>query len=147
MENFLVKDWMITDVITASPRMPMLKAHRTMREKGIRRMPVCNKKGKLVGIITRNDVRQAEPSEATTLNVWEINYLLARLKVKDIMSKKVFTIKADDTIKTAAEFMHDNQIGALPVVGDDGKLVGIITESDIFRILISWFNEEMGEEG
>jgi acetoin utilization protein AcuB len=144
MKNYRVRDWMITDVITADLHTPMLEAHSIMREKGIRRMPVV-RKGKVVGIVTRSDVRQAEPSDATTLNVWEINYLLARLQIRDIMTKEVFTVKPEDTIKKAASLMHDHQIGALPVVDDDGKLVGILTESDIFRILISWFNEEMGE--
>ena len=145
MKNYLVKDWMVTDVLTADPHTPMLEAHNIMREKGIRRMPVVKKK-KVVGIVTRSDVRQAEPSDATTLNVWEINYLLARLQVRDIMSKKVFTVMPEDTIKTAAALMHDNQIGALPVVNKNGELQGILTESDVFRILISWFNEEMGED-
>lgn len=142
MKHLLVKDWMNTVVISVTPKSPMLQAHRTMRENRIRRMPVV-KKGKVVGIITRSDVRQAEPSDATSLNVWEVNYLLARLKVKDIMTKNVLTIGPEESIKTAASLMHDKQIGALPVVNKDGTLVGILTESDIFRILISWFNEEM----
>lgn len=144
MKNYRVKDWMVTNVHTADPHMPMLEAHSIMREKRIRRMPVV-KKGKVVGIVTRSDVRQAEPSDATTLNVWEINYLLARLQVRDIMTKDVLTVSPEDTIKTAAALMHDNQIGALPVVDGENKLLGILTESDIFRILISWFNEEVGE--
>lgn len=108
-------------------------------------MPVV-KKGKVVGIMTRSDVRSAQPSSATTLNVWEMNYLLAKLKVKDVMTTDPFTIGPDDTIKRAAELMHQHRIGALPVVEKDGLLVGIITESDIFRILINWFNEEMAAE-
>jgi acetoin utilization protein AcuB len=79
------------------------------------------------------------------LNVWEINYLLAKLEVRDIMSKDVKTLHPGDTIKAAAELMYDNRIGALPVVDGEDKLVGIITESDIFRIMIAWFNEEVGE--
>lgn len=144
MKNYLVRDWMITDVVTAKPRTPMLDAHNLMREKGIRRLPVVSK-GKVAGIITRSDVREAQPSDATTLNVWEINYLLARLQVRDIMTREVYTVKPDDTIKTAAALMHKHQIGALPVVNDANELVGILTESDVFRILIDWFNEEMGE--
>jgi len=141
MRHFLVKDWMIKDVITVAPKSPMLEAHKLMREKRIRRMPVV-KKGKVVGIITRSDVRQAEPSDATSLNVWEINYLLSRLRVSDIMTKDVLTIGPEDSIKMAASMLHDNQIGALPVVDHDGKLVGILTESDIFKILINWLSEE-----
>lgn len=146
MKHFLVKDWMKSEVFTASPGTSMIEAHQLMREKGIRRMPVVKEKGKLVGIITRSDVRQAEPSGATTLNVWEINYLLSRLKVKDIMTKEVLTVLPEDTIKHAAMLMHDNQIGALPVVDEKKLLVGILTESDIFRVLISWFNDEHGED-
>lgn len=147
MKHFLVKDWMKSEVFTARPSTPMIEAHQLMREKGIRRMPVVKEKGnKLVGIITRSDIRQAEPSGATTLNVWEVNYLLSRLKVKEIMTKEVLTVRAEDTIKKAAIMMHDNQIGALPVVNSNEELVGILTESDIFRVLISWFNDEHGEE-
>lgn len=142
MKRLLVKDWMTANVISTTPDTPMLKAHKLMREKKIRRMPVV-KNGKVVGIVTRSDVRQAEPSDATSLNVWEINYLLAELRLEDIMTTEVKNIHADDTIKTAATLMHDNQIGALPVVDDAGKLIGIITESDIFSILIAWFNEEI----
>ena len=103
------------------------------------------KKGKVVGIMTRSDVRSAEPSMATTLNVWEMNYLLAQLRVRDVMTKKPITIHPEDTIKKAAELMHEHRIGALPVVDLQGQLVGIITESDVFRILINWFNEDMAE--
>ena len=143
MKHLLVKDWMTKVVVTASPDTRMLDAHKLMRENKIRRMPVC-KKDKVIGIVTKSDVRQAEPSDATTLNVWEINYLLAKLEVKDIMTHDVTTIKEDDTIKDAATMMYQLRIGALPVLGEDGKLAGIITESDIFRVLIAWFNEEVG---
>ncbi len=143
MKHLLVKDWMTKVVVTASPDTRMLDAHKLMRENKIRRMPVC-KNDKVIGIVTKSDVRQAQPSEATTLNVWEINYLLAKLEVKDIMTRDVTTIKDDATIKDAATLMYQKRIGALPVVDADDKLVGIITESDIFRILIAWFNEEVG---
>ena len=144
MKRYLIRDWMTRDVVTAELKTPMLEAHKLMRERNIRRMPVL-KRGKLVGIMTRSDVRSAEPSAATTLNVWEINYLLAQLKVKDVMSKNPITVRPEESIKRAAELMHEHRIGALPVIGERGQLVGIITESDIFRILISWFNEEHPE--
>jgi acetoin utilization protein AcuB len=146
MKSLQVKDWMASDVITAHPNMGMLKAHKMMREKGIRRLPVVDRWGKLVGLVTRSDVREAQPSDATTLNVWEINYLLSELQLKDIMTTDVVTIHADDTIKTAASLMNDRKIGALPVVDGHNKVVGIITESDVFRILIAWFNEEIGTD-
>ena len=144
MKHYLVSDWMTKDVVTAEPDTFMLDAHRRMREHKIRRLPVV-KRGRLVGIMTRSDVRSAEPSAATTLNVWEMNYLLAQLQVKNVMTSNPITIRPDDTIKRAAELMHDNRIGALPVVKNGNQLVGILTESDVFRILISWFNEEHSE--
>lgn len=143
MKNLLVKDWMATDVVTVEPKTRMLDAHQLMRNNKIRRVPVVHR-GKVVGIITRSDVREAEPSDASSLNVWEINYLLNKLTVKDIMTKDVQTIRPGDTVKTAATLMHKLKIGALPVVDEKGKLVGILTESDIFRVLIAWFNEEVG---
>ncbi len=144
MKNLLVRDWMIKDVITVEPKTPMLEAHQIMRARNIRRVPVV-KRGKVVGIVTRGDVREASPSDATTLNVWEMNYLLAKLKVKEIMTKDVITIHPEETLKAAAEKMYEKKIGALPVVDDKNNLVGILTESDIFRILIAWFNEETGQ--
>ncbi len=144
MKNLLVRDWMIKDVITVEPKTPMLEAHQIMRARNIRRVPVV-KRGKVVGIVTRSDVREASPSDATTLNVWEMNYLLAKLKVKEIMTKDVITIHPEETLKAAAEKMYEKKIGALPVVDDKNNLVGILTESDIFRILIAWFNEETGQ--
>ncbi len=144
MKNLQVKDWMQTEVISAEKTMTMMKAHKLMRSHGIRRLPVVNKRGKLVGIVTRSDIRHAEASDATTLNVWELNYLLASIKIGDIMSKNPITVQSDDTVKTAAIRLHNNKIGALPVVDEANRLVGILTESDIFRLLISWFNEEQG---
>lgn len=146
MKHYLVKDWMQSNVITAEPTMGMLDAHKLMRRNKIRRLPITKSNKELVGIVTRSDVRQAEPSEATTLNVWEMNYLLAKLQLRDIMTKNPLKVRPDDTIKVAAELMHNNKIGALPVVDASNIVQGIITESDIFRVLIEWFNEEMGIE-
>lgn len=145
MRDFLVKDWMVQDVVTAEPNLGMLKAHKLMRDHKIRRLPVVDKKGRLVGIVTRSDIRKAEPSEASTLNVWEMNYLLAQLTLKEIMTRKVITCQADESIKTVAIKLDQNKIGALPVVDGRGKVVGIITESDIFRILIQWMTEMESE--
>ena len=144
MKHYLVKDWMQKKVITAGPNMGMLEAHRLMSRNRIRRLPVVGRHGKLLGIVTRSDVRQAEPSEATTLNVWEMNYLLAKLKLGDIMTKDPLHVRPEDTIKIAANLMHQNKIGALPVVDENDCVVGILTESDIFRVLIEWFDEDMG---
>jgi len=144
MKHYLVKDWMQSKVITAGPNMGMLEAHRLMNRNKIRRLPIVARNEKLVGIVTRSDVRQAEPSEATTLNVWEMNYLLAKLQLSDIMTADPLSIQPGDSIKTAAIIMHNNKIGALPVVDEEKRIVGILTESDVFRVLIEWFNEDMG---
>lgn len=146
MKNTLVKDWMVTNVITAGPHTGMLDAHKLMRDHNIRRLPVVKKNNQLVGIVTRSDIRKAEPSEATTLNVWEMNYLLSKLQLKDIMTKDVITAHVNDTLKSVAVKMQENKIGALPVVDNHNKVVGIITESDIFRALIAWLNEEEAAE-
>lgn len=146
MKNTLVKDWMVTNVITAGPHTGMLDAHKLMRDHNIRRLPVVKKNNQLVGIVTRSDIRKAEPSEATTLNVWEMNYLLSKLQLKDIMTKDVITAHVNDTLKSVAVKMQENKIGALPVVDNHNKVVGIITESDIFRALIAWLNEEEDAE-
>ena len=145
MKNLLVRDWMQKDVITGDQRMGVLDAHKLMRDHNIRRLPVVKGKDQLLGIVTRSDIRKAEPSDATTLNVWEMNYLLAKLQLREIMTKDVITCLPNDTIKLVATKMQENKIGALPVIGDKNHVIGIITESDIFRVLIAWFNEETGE--
>lgn len=134
-ENILVKDWMTTNVLTTQPHTPISDAHQMMKVNTVRRLPVVNN-GKLVGIITIGDVREASPSDATTLSIWELNYLWAQLTVDKVMSRNVLTVQADTSILDAAEMMLEHKISGLPVVGKDGKLVGIITESDIFRLLV-----------
>jgi CBS domain-containing protein len=106
-----------------------------MTEKQIRRLPVM-KKNLLVGIITRGDVREAEPSDVTSLNIWEMNYLLSKLKIKRVMTPNPITISGKVTIGEAAQVMLEHKVSGLPVIDHNGNLVGIITESDIFRIVI-----------
>jgi CBS domain-containing protein len=106
-----------------------------MQEYGIRRLPVLEK-GKLVGIVTKGDVREARASAANTLSIWELNYLIARLKVEQIMSANVYTINPDADIADAAELMMSRKVSGLPVVNQNGEVVGVITESDIFRMLV-----------
>ncbi len=142
MKNFLVSDWMSKKVITVGPHTSVPEAGHLMRLNSIRRLPVVDKKGKVVGIITQSDVREASPSDATTLSVWELNYLLAKLQVEDVMTKNPITIHPDDTLMTTARLLYENKIGALPVVDEKGIIQGIITESDIFRVLICWMREE-----
>lgn len=129
-----VKDFMSTEVITISPEDSLASAFALMKENRIRRLPVVDQ-GKLVGIVAYSDLLKASPSEATALSIWEINYVLSKLKIKDIMKKNVITVSPADTIEKAALLMRKNAIGALPVVEGD-SLVGIITESDIFDAFI-----------
>lgn len=135
MKKDLVKDWMTRDVITITPNTLLPEAHRLMTEKGIRRLPVVEH-GRLVGIVTRGDIRGAEPSGATSLSIWEVNYLLAKLQIGEIMKRNPITIPQEATIGEAARLMLENKISGLPVVDWDGRVVGIITESDIFRLVV-----------
>lgn len=148
MKQELIRDWMTSDPITISPDTTLPKAHRLMMQNGIRRLPVVKNKH-VVGIVTLGDVRGAEPSGATSLSIWEINYLVSRLKVEEIMTPRPITISVNATVAEAAECMLENKVSGLPVVAGDGKLVGIITESDIFRMVVSeWRSqtESMVEE-
>jgi acetoin utilization protein AcuB len=140
VKQHLVKDWMTKDVITVRPDTTLPEAHRLMTEMKIRRLPVV-KKGRLVGIITRGDVRGAEASEATSLSIWELNYLLSRLKIEKLMTRNPVTVSPGDTIGHAAELMLAHKISGLPVLDEAGQIVGIITESDIFRLIVSDWRE------
>lgn len=132
-----VRMWMSEDVVTVPPDMPIMEARDVMKQHMVRRLPVV-KKGKLVGIITEGDVQEAGPSGATSLSIWEVNYLLARITVGEVMTgaEELITVSPEDTIEQAAMLMRNHRVGGLPVVGEDNKLVGIITESDIFAILV-----------
>jgi CBS domain-containing protein len=141
-----VKDWMTRKVITVDPRTALPDAHKLMRTNSIRRLPVVER-GKLVGIVTRSDIREASPSEATTLSVWEMHYQLSKLTIGSIMTTDPYTVSPDTTIKDAAKLMYAHKIGGLPVLNEAGELQGIITESDIFRILIAWFDEQEAQGG
>ena len=132
-----VKDRMTTNVKTVDYEASITTAFSLMKENSIRRLPVMDK-GKIVNIITLSDLNQVTPSLATTLSVYELNYLLAKTKIKDVLPKrrKLLTIGPEDYIETAARIMRQNTVSGLPVVDDFGNLVGIITETDIFDALI-----------
>lgn len=140
MEKRLVQDWMTPNPITVNSRTPLPDAHQLMMTHRIRRLPVVDD-GVLVGIVTRGDIRGAQPSEATSLSIYEIHYLLSRLTVGQIMSRPVITVTPDMTVQTAAALMLKHKIAGLPVV-EDGRVVGIITESDIFRMVAQAWVEE-----
>jgi acetoin utilization protein AcuB len=113
-------------------------ALRIMRENKVRRLPILDKIGKLVGIVSEKDLLYASPSPATSLSVWEIHGLLSRIRVKELMTKNVITVCEDCPIEEAARMMVDNKIGGLPVVRGS-TLVGIITETDLFKAFLELF--------
>lgn len=131
----LVKGWMSGDIISVEEETSMMKASVLMKEHNIRRLPVV-RKGKLVGLVTDTDLKEASPSKAASLDIYEISYLLSEMKVKELMSKDVIYVKPDETIEFAAVLMLENKISGLPVINDQQKLIGIITETDIFKALI-----------
>jgi len=129
-----VKNKMTGNPFTISPDQTIPEAQEIMMQNGVKRLPVL-KNGKLVGIVSKEDIERYSPSKATTLSMGEITYLLTKTKIKQIMSKNLVTISPNALLEEAATLMRDNKVGFLPVV-DDGKLVGIITESDIFDSFI-----------
>ncbi|OEU46689.1 MAG: hypothetical protein BBJ60_08540 [Desulfobacterales bacterium S7086C20] len=133
----LIQGWMTTDVITVTEDMSMMKASILMKEKRIRSLPVVDEKGKLVGIVTDTDLRDASPSKATTLDVYELNYLLSSMKIKDLMTKEPAYVKPDETVEFAAILMVENKISSLPVINNKNALIGIITQTDIFKVLLN----------
>jgi len=131
-----VRERMTVNPITITPETTIAEAFQLMRENSIRRLPVMEK-GKLVGIVTQKELSEVSPSPATSLSIFEINYLLAKTKIRDILPKnmKVITIEADDNLERAALLMREHKIGGIPVM-EKGKLVGIITETNIFDAFI-----------
>jgi len=129
-----VGERMSRPVISISPDSPINDVLAMFRKEHIRRAPVI-KNGKLVGIVTENDLIHASPSSLTTLSVWEMHYLISKIKIKDIMTKKVLTISRDTPIEEAARIMADKSLGGLPVV-DNKRVVGMITETDLFKVFL-----------
>jgi acetoin utilization protein AcuB len=125
-----VRNKMTTRPFTVSPDATIIEANEIMEKNAVKRLPVV-KDGRLVGVVSKEDVVQASPSKATALSVAEINYLLAKTKISQIMVKNPVTISPDALLEEAAVAMRDNEVGFLPVL-DEGKLVGIITETNIF---------------
>ena len=130
----LVGERMSRPVISTHPEMPVVDALALMKRERIRRMPVVTN-GKLVGIVSDIDLLNASPSQATSLSVWELNYLVSKITIKDVMTKKVLTINEDTPIEEAARIMADNKIGGLPVMRER-EIVGMITETDLFKIFL-----------
>ena len=135
----LVHERMSKHPITITEDTPINRALKSMRDEKVRRLPVLNDKGELVGIVSERDLLYASPSPVTSLSIHEIHYLVSKITVGKIMTRDVFTVSEYTPLEEAARIMADNKIGGLPVVRD-GKLVGIITESDLFKI----FTEILG---
>jgi acetoin utilization protein AcuB len=135
----LVRDRMSTPAVTVRANTPFQDALKVMRDRHFRRLPVVNKKGKLVGIVSERDLLHAAPSSATSLSVWEVHYLLAKLQVKEIMTKEVITTTPDTPVEDAARLMVTHKIGGLPVVDEHNDVVGVITETDIFETFVEMF--------
>lgn len=131
----LVEEWMTTNVITVTADTSMMKVARMLKDHNIRRMPVVNEDGVLIGIVTDRDVKDASPSKATTLEVHELYYLLSELKVKDIMTKNPRKAYCKDSVESIALMMRKHSFGGVPVVDDNEKVCGIITDTDIFGLL------------
>ncbi len=134
----LVGKRMTRNPITIPPDVSIAEAMEWMRREKVRRFPVVDKKGKLIGIVTREDLLHASPSSVTSLNMWEVSYLLSQVKVKEVMTKNVITTTEDVPLEEASRIMADNKIGSLPVMRDS-MVVGIITESDLFKTFLELF--------
>jgi CBS domain-containing protein len=146
MNTELVHYWMSPEPITISPDDTIGDADRLLHEYNIRRLPVVDDDLNLVGIVTLGDIREASASDATSLSVWELNYLLAKLKVKKVMTPDPITVYTTDAVTKAATLMLENKVSGLPVVTPaGGTLVGIITESDIFRLVVQAWDEPKPE--
>ena len=129
-----VSDWMTKKVFTVSPDDYLSDAITLMREKGIKHLPVV-KGDKVKGIVSDRDIREYTPSKATTLDIYELHYILANMKIKELMRTRVTTAAPDTPVEVAAMVMLDQNICCLPGV-DGGSLVGIISDKDIFHALV-----------
>jgi acetoin utilization protein AcuB len=131
-----VREWMTSPVEVVTMSTPVGDAYSLMTRQGIRRLPVLDSDGRLIGIVTLGDLREARPSPASTLSIYEMNYLLSKLTVESVMTYNPYTVAPETPIQKAAEIMLCRRVSGLPVTNSQGELVGIITESDIFRMLI-----------
>jgi acetoin utilization protein AcuB len=131
----LVRNRMTPNPVTVAPGASYSEAFEVIRESEFRHLPVVDKKGKLVGIVAETDLLHASPSSATTLSIYELNYLLANLLVEEVMSSPAITVADDAPIEQAARIMIEEKVGCLPVMHGE-ELVGVITETDIFKAFV-----------
>jgi acetoin utilization protein AcuB len=135
-----IREKMQKDPITISPDASFYEARAIIRDKGIRHLPVVDKQHHLVGLVTDRDIREAAPSDATTLSVHELHYLLGKLKVSAFMTprNKLITISPDTILEKAVQLMHDHKVGCLPIL-DGEKLIGVFTETDVLDLFVDLF--------
>jgi acetoin utilization protein AcuB len=131
----LVEERMSRPVITTHADVAIMDAYDLMQKENIRRLPVVDREGKLIGMVSEREILQASPSQATSLSIWELNYLMAKISIEEIMTKEVITVEANTPLEEAALLMADHKIGGLPVM-KDGKIVGIVTETDLFKVFL-----------
>ncbi|MDR1921162.1 MAG: CBS domain-containing protein [Candidatus Adiutrix sp.] len=130
-----VRYWMTRDPVTIDSDASIADAARVMKERRFRRLPVMEN-GRLAGLVTYRNILEAQPSAASTLSVHEARYLVAKLKVRDVMRKNIITLSPDDDVLTAMMEGHRKGLGAYPVVEADGRLVGIVTAADLFNLIV-----------
>ncbi|HRW07078.1 MAG TPA: CBS domain-containing protein [Caldilineaceae bacterium] len=140
MPKISVCDRMTAPAITLGADTPYQEALKSMKEHRIRRIPIVDKKNKLIGIVSERDLLHAAPSPASSLNIWELNYLLSKLKLNDLMTKKVLTVTPETPVQEAATLMLTHKVGGLPVLDEGGCVIGVITETDIFRAFVELLN-------
>jgi acetoin utilization protein AcuB len=134
----LVCERMSCNPVTITPDVPITEALRLMRDRQVRRLPVLDQEGNLIGIVSEKDLLYASPSPATSLSIYEMHYLLSQLRIQELMTKEVITVTPDTLLEEAARIMVDHKIGGLPVM-EGRKLLGIITQTDIFEVLLEQF--------
>ncbi len=128
----LIRDWMAKDVLNVSENTSLMRTTQLMKEHSIRRLPVVTN-GKLTGIITDRDVKDASPSKASSLDIHELYYLLSEMKVKDVMTNNPMTLVDTDSLEKAAQVMLENKISGLPIVDSSDQLIGLLSETDIMQ--------------
>lgn len=128
----LIKDWMATAVLTVDANTSVMRATRIMKENNIRRLPVLSQ-GKLVGIVTDRDLKEASPSSTSDMDIHEMYYLLSEMKIKDVMTDKCISMRIDDTLEKAALVMLKEKISGIMILDREDNLVGLLSETDILR--------------
>jgi CBS domain-containing protein len=140
MEKTRVREIMSSPAIVVTPDMSIPAASRLTKDRGIRHLPVVEN-GRLVGIVSRGDLREASISASVNADTYEINFLLSQVTIGKLMTRRVFTVTPDALVVYAAELMTDHSISGLPVVDPDGSVIGIVTESDLLKMLVRKLRE------